>query len=374
MYKIKYSNLNQNVGSINSNSKIIEFGDYKLFYDINYEYIFMKMFINFSRYIFTPIWFKNNFEQKKYTRSNKVFNISAELMPRVDNYFKFYSNSFDIIRVPSYNDYRNDLNLFEQTIGKFFKDISTQSDLEIIDDFIPLINELLDVINIKKKQNIFKKKRNSQINAIQAILFSDYQILKTYKDILTPTVIKNTQLFLYRNIVASNYNQEEYFNNEIEKIKKLVKKRNIIFEHLLKLDIIGITNIELPDNQSLPSTNLKDSTGNKSDQTNNNDSIREFSIVSNFPRKEAIDQNIGNEAVNKEETNKSLTLNDIFEVKNNKNIISNESVSKLDNQENLLVKNEDKKVENILKIVTNPQISQDDDDEDNEINSLDSIF
>jgi hypothetical protein len=46
----------------------------------------------------------------------------------------------------------------------------------------------------------------------------------------------------------------------------------------------------------------------------------------------------------------------------------------LDNQENLLVKNEDKKVENILKIVTNPQISQDDDDEDNEINSLDSIF
>jgi hypothetical protein len=45
----------------------------------------------------------------------------------------------------------------------------------------------------------------------------------------------------------------------------------------------------------------------------------------------------------------------------------------LDNQENLLVKNEDKKVENILKIVTNPQISQDD-DEDDEINSLDSIF
>ena len=63
----------------------------------------------------------------------------------------------------------------------------------------------------------------------------------------------------------------------------------------------------------------------------------------------------------KEETNKSLTLNDIFEVKNNKNIISN--VSKLDNQENLLVKNEDKKVENILKIVTNPQISQDDDED-----------
>jgi hypothetical protein len=222
MYKIKYSNLNQNAGSSSSSSSSyskIKFGDFELPYEDNYEFISIIIFFKFNKYILPPATYQQH------------FNFDENLLEIIDKYFKFYN--FEKIVDPTIDHFRVDSKLFEQKYSKVQpiithsidpeifisqSEITKSDDLTIIDDNIPKINDI-----ITQNQSIFLYRVNEKndplkknlIKNLNQIIESDYEILKIYRNIVTSSF-------------EFTFTTSKYFNN----ITNLINNRNIIFDRL----------------------------------------------------------------------------------------------------------------------------------------------